>query len=127
MQEFKARYNQLGGSSAFYVPIITSIENNNKHLTDKFILYQNYPNPFNPTTTIKYTVPFIQTSHATSQRVQLKIYDILGKEVATLVNKNQSSGEYTLTFNASKLNSGVYFYTLKAGSFFSTKKMLLIK
>ncbi len=127
MQEFKARYNQLGGNNTFNIPVVTSIEKSNSKLIDEYGLYQNYPNPFNPTTTIKYTIPFVQTLHATSQRVQLKIYNILGKEVATLVNKNQSSGEYTLTFNASKLNSGVYFYTLKVGPFFSTKKMLLIK
>ena len=127
MQEFKARYNQLGGSSAFYVPIITSIENNNKHLTDKFILYQNYPNPFNPTTTIKYTVPFIQTSHATSQRVQLKIYNILGKEVATLLNERQKPGIYKISFNSGNLTSGIYFYKISVGKFYKVRKMILVK
>ncbi len=90
-----------------------------------FSLSQNYPNPFNPTTTIKYSVPNIGTSHDLS--LQIKVYDILGREVTTLVNKYQPSGNYKIIFDASNLNSGVYFYTLKAGSYYQTRKMLVLK
>jgi hypothetical protein len=85
-----------------------------------FLLEQNYPNPFNPTTVINYQLP--QAGFVT-----LKVYDAIGSEVATLVNNIQDAGIYNVTFNASKLNSGVYFYTLKAGEFVATKKLLLLK
>ncbi len=93
----------------------------------KFSLSQNYPNPFNPSTTIKYSIPSaaVETGHAPS--VQLHVYDMLGREVATLVNKNQQPGNYEVNFNASKLSSGVYFYKLKAGNFIATKKMILLR
>ena len=87
---------------------------------DKFALYQNYPNPFNPSTNIKYQI-------ANNKLVILKIYDILGKEVETLVNENQKPGTYEVTFDGSKLSSGIYFYTLTAGEYNETKKMVLIK
>ncbi len=100
----------------------------NLGLPSKFSLSQNYPNPFNPATTIKYTVPVaVKTLHATSQLVQLKIYDVLGKEVVTLVNKQQSPGNYSVTFNASNLPSGIYFYKLTAGNFSQIRKMILLK
>jgi len=83
-------------------------------------LKQNYPNPFNPTTKIKYSVP------RTSQ-VQLKIFDILGNEIETLINEKKPAGSYEITFNARSLPSGIYFYQLKAGSFIETKKMILLK
>jgi len=86
----------------------------------EFSLSQNYPNPFNPTTTIKYAVP--KTSLIT-----LKIYDVLGREIETLVNNVQNSGIYSVQFDAAKLSSGVYFYTLQAGDFVITKKMILAK
>ncbi len=85
-----------------------------------FFLSQNYPNPFNPLTTIKYFV-------AQAGIVTLKVYDFLGREVATLVNKKESQGIYSVTFDASKLSSGVYFYRLTAGKYMSTKRMMLIK
>ena len=124
MQEFKARYNELGGSNSFNIPVITSITDKS-NLPNKFELMQNYPNPFNPTTTIQYTIPIVKAENNVS--VQLKVYDILGREVATLVNKQQSPGKYSVQFNAKGLNTGIYFYTIKVGSFISTKKMLLIK
>ncbi len=101
-------------------------------LPTKFELKQNYPNPFNPTTTIKYSIPsVIARSGATRQSagmlVQLKVYDMLGREVATLVNKEQTPGNYAVEFDASSLSSGVYFYALKAGEFTATKKMILMK
>jgi uncharacterized Ntn-hydrolase superfamily protein len=95
---------------------------------DRFFLYQNSPNPFNPTTKIKFTIPSVIASGAKqSQHVSLKVYDVLGSEVATLVNEEKSAGEYEVEFNADNLPSGTYFYTLKAGNFLETKKMLLLK
>ncbi len=91
----------------------------------KFELFQNYPNPFNPTTTINYAVPAVETRHALS--LQLIVYDILGRKVATLVNKKQAPGNYSVQFDASKLSSGIYFYRLSAGDFIATKKMILMK
>jgi photosystem II stability/assembly factor-like uncharacterized protein len=94
---------------------------------DAFSLFQNYPNPFNPSTTITYSIPNVETLHATSLRVMLKIYDVLGREVATLVNESKSPGNYEVKFDGSRLSSGVYFYKLAAGNFMETKKMLLLK
>ena len=95
------------------LPNYTSIPNN-------FVLEQNYPNPFNPTTIIQYSVP--QRSD-----VILKVYDILGSEVATLVNEEKTGGVYSVNFDASQLSSGIYFYRIQAGSFVETKKMILLK
>ena len=89
-----------------------------KHET--FSLLQSYPNPFNPSTKIKYSIP--QTS-----QVQIKVFDVLGNEIETLVNEEQPAGTYELTWYAGQLPSGVYFYQLKAGDFVETKKMLLLK
>ena len=91
----------------------------------KFSLSQNYPNPFNPSTTIKYSIPNVGTS--LMKFVQLKIFDILGREVAALVNENQQPGNYEVEFNASNLSSGVYLYKLTAGSFTETKEMILLR
>jgi hypothetical protein len=85
-----------------------------------YSLSQNYPNPFNPSTKIKYSIP--QTSN-----VVIKVFDVLGNEVATLMDEEKYIGTYELTWNAENLPSGVYFYQLKAGDFISTKKMILIK
>jgi hypothetical protein len=97
----------------------------------QFRLEQNYPNPFNPTTTISYSIPnIIARSEATTQsvvNVTLTVYNTLGQKVATLVNRKQSAGSYTVQFDASELPSGVYFYTLRAGDLVSTKKMILMK
>jgi len=93
----------------------------------EFSLSQNYPNPFNPSTIIKYSIPVVDAYHASTTNVVLKIYDILGREVATLVNKEQKAGNYQVEFNANNLPSGVYYYQLKSGSFVDTKKMILMK
>jgi hypothetical protein len=85
-----------------------------------YSLEQNYPNPFNPKTNIKYKIPSFT-------RVELKVYDMLGKEVAVLVNEEKSSGDYETNFDGSKLSSGIYFYQLKASSFVETKKMVLLR
>ncbi len=103
----------------------TAVEND-KLATD-FILYQNYPNPFNPTTTIKFTIPSVETPYRASLQTKLIVYDILGREVKTLINKQLQPGEYEVQFDGSNLPSGVYFYRLNAGEFSDSKKMFLIK
>ncbi|MEW6006349.1 MAG: glycoside hydrolase family 2 TIM barrel-domain containing protein [Stygiobacter sp.] len=104
--------------------IPVSVEKNVDAIPSEFVLYQNYPNPFNPTTIIKYSIPTgVETSYMTS----LRIYDILGKEVATLVNERQPAGNYEVKFDGSNLSSGVYFYKLQSGSFVQTKKFILMK
>ena len=96
-------------------------------------LFQNYPNPFNPTTTIQFVIPNevrnLKDSRTTkqSQHVLLKVYDVLGREVATLVNEEKPAGNYEVTFDASELSSGIYFYKLQTGSFVQTKKMILLR
>ncbi|MCB0722677.1 MAG: T9SS type A sorting domain-containing protein [Ignavibacteriae bacterium] len=99
---------------------ITSIKHLSNHLPDEFILYQNYPNPFNPITNLKFKVKSIDL-------VTLKVFDITGKEIATLVNEKLSPGEYEYQFDGSDLTSGVYFYQLRTKDFTSTKKMILVK
>ena len=92
---------------------------------DDFILFQNYPNPFNPTTKIKFQIPNVASSF--SLRTTLKVYDVLGNEIAVLVNEEKPSGTYEVEFDASQLPSGVYMYRLTAGNFSSSKKLLLLK
>jgi hypothetical protein len=87
---------------------------------EEFKLYQNYPNPFNPFTTINYQIP-------KAGFVSLKLYDVLGREITTLVNEEKPAAKYDIEFKADNLGSGVYFYQLRAGDFVQTKKMLLIR
>jgi hypothetical protein len=87
---------------------------------DKFDLSQNFPNPFNPSTLIKYQLP--KSSHVT-----IKVYNVLGDEVAILVNEEKPAGNYEVNFSSGKLSSGTYFYRIQAGSFVETKKMILMK
>ena len=89
-------------------------------IPEQFSLSQNYPNPFNPNTSISYSIP-------ENSFVTLKIYDVLGHEVEVLINEQKEPGNYQIDFNASELSSGIYYYTLTAGNFTSTKKMSLIK
>ena len=103
----------------------TSVEVESGLNPTEFVLEQNYPNPFNPVTTIKYSIPAVGTRHGVS--VKLKVYDILGNEVATLVNEQKTAGTYEVNFNASNLSSGVYFYKLQAGNFVQTKKLMLLR
>jgi hypothetical protein len=98
----------------------TEIVELNQVMPIEYVLSQNYPNPFNPATTISWQLPV-------SSHVSLKVYDILGKEVASLVNENREAGYYEVSFDASALTTGVYIYRLTAGNYISTKKMLLIK
>jgi len=93
----------------------------------EFHLTQNYPNPFNPTTKIKYTIPGVGDENFRPLQAQLIVYDILGRKVTTLVDEPKAPGNYEITFNASQLASGVYFYRLSSGSFNQTKKMVLIR
>ena len=105
--------------------LMLGLNSQNSILLDEYKLFQNYPNPFNPTTKIKYTIPSVGTS--LMKFVQLKVYDVLGNEVATLVDEYQEAGNYEVTFDASQLTSGIYLYRLSAGNFISTKKLILIK
>ena len=98
--------------------ITNSVENYPK--PSSYSLSQNYPNPFNPNTKIQYSVP-------QSSQVVIKVFDILGNEIATLVNEEKPAGNYEVEFNGATLPSGVYFYQLKAGNFVETKKMILIR
>ncbi|MBM4171654.1 MAG: T9SS type A sorting domain-containing protein, partial [Ignavibacteria bacterium] len=126
-----------------YKSIPTSIKNGKENLPIEFILFQNYPNPFNPTTTIQFVIPspsidgrenlkdFSSTRSPRNDNVwvTLKVYDILGREVATLVDELKQPGTYNSQFSIrnSQLPSGVYFYTLRAGNFIKTKKMIFLK
>ena len=89
-------------------------------IPQEFSLSPNYPNPFNPATTIEYNLP-------KGARVQLKVYNVLGQEVATLVDGVVTAGQHSVSFNASNLASGVYLYRIAAGTFVSTRKMVLVK
>ena len=100
--------------------IITAIDDNIGYKPSQFSLGQNYPNPFNPTTILKYEI-------SKSSNVKLTIYNVLGQIVKTLVNEEKSPGKYSVSFNAESLSSGIYFYTIKAGDFVKTKKMVLLK
>ena len=97
----------------------TAIKNGNSSPA-RFSLEQNFPNPFNPSTVIHYEIP-------NGAFVTLKVFDVLGKEVKTLINKFQNKGKYVIDFNASKLTSGIYFYSLHSGNYISTKKMILLR
>jgi len=103
------------------ITIITGVDNSyNDAVPTRFSLSQNYPNPFNPSTKIRYEIPI-------ENKVLIKVYDILGREVATLINDHQKAGRYEVEWNAGNFASGVYFYTIKAGDFLAVKKFILIK
>jgi Secretion system C-terminal sorting domain len=104
---------------------ITGIKENINSKPYKFKLYQNYPNPFNPTTNFEFQITDFPKER--SGFVTLKIYNILGKEVSTLVNKDLPSGDYKYQWNASGFSSGIYFYQLKVNEFIDTKKLILLK
>ncbi len=87
---------------------------------NEYYLSQNYPNPFNPRTTIKYQIP-------EQGFVTIKVYDVLGSEVSTLLNEEKPVGSFKVEFDATNLSSGIYFYRLQAGAFVETKKMVLLK
>ena len=99
---------------------ITCVTSGEPGIPASFSLSQNYPNPFNPSTGINYSIP-------KSGLVTIKVYNVLGKEIATLVNEYRSAGNYSVQFNGSKLSSGIYFYRMKSGNFVQTKKLMLMK
>jgi hypothetical protein len=101
-------------------PCMTALRQLSQEVPTKYSVSQNYPNPFNPTTSIKFTVP-------KSGFVSLKVYDILGRQVADLVNQVKSAGTYIVDFDASTLTSGMYFYKFESNDFVSVKKMVLVK
>ena len=106
-------------SDTTYGQLLVSVQNSNQNL-HSFHLSQNYPNPFNPITTISYQIPELSS-------VSLKVYDVLGDEVTTLINEEKPAGNYEVEFDGNNLTSGVYFYTLRAGTFAETEKMVLMK
>ncbi len=99
---------------------ILHVEEEKNLIVDEFKLYQNYPNPFNPSTTISYHIPELSF-------VTLKVYDVLGNEIVTLIDEEKSAGNFEVEFDGTTLSSGIYFYQLQAGSFVETKKMVLMK
>ncbi|HEY5533362.1 MAG TPA: T9SS type A sorting domain-containing protein [Ignavibacteria bacterium] len=104
---------------------ITGISNLNTPVPENYCLYQNYPNPFNPITKIKFDIP--ETVKHKTLDIKLIVYDIIGREIQTLVNEKLNPGSYEVTFDGSNLPNGVYFYKLRAGEYTETKKMLMIK
>ncbi|MBU0473973.1 MAG: T9SS type A sorting domain-containing protein [Bacteroidetes bacterium] len=120
--EYTVLIDKLEGVDEFSQnTVITDIENENSHyLPIYYSLMQNYPNPFNPSTKIRYSL-------SNPEFVSLKVFNMLGQEITTIVNEYKNAGKYQVDFNASNLASGVYFYQLRAGSFVSAKKMLLMK
>ena len=110
----------IGACESYLPNPLVGVKDDLSQIPEEYSLSQNYPNPFNPTTTIKYGLK-------ERSFVELKVYDILGTEVASLIKEEQEASYYELIFNAAELSSGVYLYQLKAGGFIETKKMLLIK
>ncbi|MBU0473797.1 MAG: T9SS type A sorting domain-containing protein [Bacteroidetes bacterium] len=106
--------------------IVNNVEQISSGIPTIYKLEQNYPNPFNPSTTIKYSIPR-NTEYYSVNQVTLKVFNILGQEVAELVNEVKSAGNYEINFNASYLTSGVYFYKIQSGKYSSTKKMILLR
>ncbi len=102
------------------VPTTTSVSDNVNSITSEYYLFQNYPNPFNPITTISFTLPH-------NEFVNLKIMDVLGRDIKTIFSGFRSAGTYNLKFDASNFGSGTYFYQLQAGTFVKTKKLILMK
>ncbi len=112
------------GSGFFYNPdatgFITEVNDEPDVIPTVYNLFQNYPNPFNPSTIISFSIP-------ASSFVTIRIFDVLGSEVANLVNEEKSAGNYEITFDSSGLSSGVYLYKIQAGKFVETKKMILLR
>jgi len=109
----------IAKSMNYFEPGIVSVDNE-LNLVNEFNLFQNYPNPFNPSTVISYQLPV-------ASNVTLKVYDVLGREIATLVNEEKPAGSYEVDFNANGLSSGVYFYTLRLNDKSYSKSMILMK
>ncbi len=125
--EISQHYQDGLSGKSYCDPSTTDVENNNNNIPNSFSLSQNYPNPFNPTTKIKFTIPNIENGYTHPLFVTLKVYDILGNEISTLVNEEKQPGSYQVTLDGDALTSGVYFYRLNAGNFSQTRKFILIK
>ncbi len=108
------------GNGVYSSNVITGVQTSPTMLPNQFVLEQNYPNPFNPSTDIRYQISAVSP-------VSLKVYDALGREVATLVDEEKTPGTYKVSFDGSRLASGVYYYTLRAGNNVQTKQMLMVK
>jgi phosphatidylserine/phosphatidylglycerophosphate/cardiolipin synthase-like enzyme len=118
MQEFKRRYNDLGGTGTFTIPVINGLEE--KYIPGQVELYQNFPNPFNPVTTISFTLK-------EKSKAKIVLYDVLGKEVKTLYDEYADAGKTVIDFRADGLPSGVYIYTLYVNNSALSRKMVLMK
>ena len=101
------------------IPVLPIVDDG-QNIAQSFHLEQNFPNPFNPLTTIKFTL-------SETNQTSLVVYDVLGQEITTLVNKKMTAGDYTVDFDAGRLASGTYFYILRSGQFMMRKKMVLLK
>ncbi len=119
--------NSVKNSREKYSSVISDVKEKEDELPIEFSLSQNYPNPFNPSTTIEYSIPSKEQLGATMQIVTLKVYDILGREVAVLVKKAQAPGNYRVVFDASSISSGVYLYKLTYDNFVGSKKLIFLK
>jgi hypothetical protein len=113
---FVSGYN----GTVYKLNVLSGTGIDNEISLSEYSLSQNYPNPFNPVTTIEFSIP-------KQEFVSLKVYNILGEEISTLVNSSMQTGKYSVYFDGSKLPSGMYFYKLTAGNYSSVKKMMLIK
>jgi hypothetical protein len=109
------------------LPEMVAVNETPSRLPTPYALEQNYPNPFNPSTTIEYTVGGIRSQASGVSNVRLAIYDLLGREVAVLVNEKQPAGSYKVTFDAGRLASGTYIYRIIAGQFVRSREMVLVK
>jgi len=120
--KFSYRLKQIDNDGTYEYSEIVEVE----FAPTDFVLYQNYPNPFNPTTKIRYQLPLLGGDKR-GGLITIKLYDVLGNEVATLVNEEQTAGNYEIDFDGSSLASGMYVYRMQAGEFSNTKKMLILK
>jgi hypothetical protein len=114
---------QTGIGTFCNAPVV--VESDSISIPDRFELSQNFPNPFNPSTTIRYSIPLDKKGE--TRNVLLKIYDVLGNEIVTLVNEKKPAGMYSVQFTMEKFSSGIYFYKLTSGDYVQTKKMILLK
>ncbi len=126
------RYIQIGQFNTdtvnFYLSRVAGVGSPEKRIPNEFILHQNYPNPFNPTTNINFSIPLSRgVSEGRGVLVRLVIYDILGREIAVLVNERLTPGTYEVEWDGSNFSSGIYYYSLVTTEFIETKKMVLIK
>jgi len=140
---FQLKSDEYVEEDGWYVDDIQIFEYQNQivsvakssNIPNEFSLEQNYPNPFNPSTTIRYAIPTVERDKSRSDgsklksalQVTLKVYDILGREVAVLVNQPQTAGNYEVKFDSKEMTSGIYFYTLRSGEFVQSCKMILLK